>query len=41
MPPVGSIDSSVLMYVGEAFFFAGSALGIDVMIDHKLRSAQQ
>ena len=36
LPPVGVISDSVLMYTGEAFFFAGSALGLDVMIDHKI-----
>ena len=36
LPPLGTIADSVLMYTGEAFFFAGSALGLDVMIDRKL-----
>ena len=40
LPPVGVISDSVLMYTGEAFFFAGSALGLDVMIDHKISRSQ-
>ena len=37
LPPVGEISDSVLWYTAQAFFFAGAALGIDTMIDRKLK----
>ena len=37
LPPFGEISDSVLWYTAQAFFFAGAALGIDTMIDRKLR----
>lgn len=36
VPPTGEISPSVLMFTAQALVFAGSAMGIDVMIDHKL-----
>ena len=37
LPPFGEISDSVLWYTAQAFFFAGAALGIDTMIDRKLK----
>lgn len=37
IPPEGEIDSSVLMFTAQCFIFAGSAMGIDVMMERKLR----
>lgn len=36
VPPVGEVSPSVLMFCAQCFIFAGSAMGIDVMIDRKL-----
>lgn len=36
VPPTGEISPSVLMFTAQALVFAGSAMGIDVMIDRKL-----
>ena len=35
--PVGEISDSVLWMLAQCILYAGAALGIDVMIDHKLR----
>lgn len=35
--PLGQIDDTVLMYTAQALVYAGTALGIDVMVDCKLR----
>ncbi len=36
-PPVGEISESVLMFTAQALVYAGSAFGIDLMIDAKIR----
>lgn len=36
VPPTGEISPSVLWFTAQTFIFAGSAMGIDVMIDRKL-----
>ena len=36
VPPVGEISDSVLWFFAQCLIYAGTALGIDVMIDHKL-----
>lgn len=36
-PPVGEISESVLWFSAQCLIYAGSALGIDVVIDHKLQ----
>ena len=40
MPPVGEISDSVLMFTAQALVYAGSAFGIDIMIDNRIRRAQ-
>ena len=35
-PPVGEISESVLMFTAQALVYAGSAFGIDLMIDYIL-----
>ena len=35
-PPVGEISDSVLWFFAQCLIYAGTALGIDVMIDAKL-----
>ena len=35
--PVGEISDSVLWFIAQCLIYAGSALGIDVVIDHKLQ----
>jgi len=40
MPPVGEISDSVLMFTAQALVYAGSAFGIDIMIDNRVRRAQ-
>lgn len=37
VPPVGEISDSVLWFFAQCLIYAGTALGIDVMIDAKLR----
>ncbi|MBR2193966.1 MAG: hypothetical protein IJ910_11765 [Bacteroidaceae bacterium] len=37
MPPLGEISESVLMFTAQALVYAGSAFGIDLMIDAKIR----
>ncbi len=39
-PPVGEISDSVLWFFAQCLIYAGTALGIDVMIDAKLRGKQ-
>lgn len=34
--PVGEISDSVLMYLAQALIYAGSAFGIDVIIDRRI-----
>jgi hypothetical protein len=36
VPPVGEISDSVLWFFAQCLIYAGSALGIDVLIDHKV-----
>jgi hypothetical protein len=36
VPPVGEISDSVLWFTAQCLIYAGSALGIDVLIDSKL-----
>ena len=36
-PPVGEISDSVLWFFAQCLIYAGTALGIDVMIDAKLK----
>lgn len=40
-PPVGEISDSVLWFFSQTLLYAGSALGIDVMIDHKLSKGEE
>ena len=35
--PVGEISDSVLWYVAQALIYAGSAFGIDVIIDRRIK----
>ena len=37
VPPVGEISDSVLWYFAQCLLYAGSAMGIDVAIDYKLK----
>ena len=41
VPPVGIISDSVLWFTAQCLIYAGSALGIDVMIDHKLKQHRE
>lgn len=36
VPPTGEISPSVLWFSAQAFVFAGSAIGLDVLIDSKV-----
>ena len=36
-PPVGEISDSVLWFFAQCLIYAGTALGLDVMIDAKLK----
>lgn len=38
VPPIGEISNSVLLFVSQTLIYAGAALGIDVVIDHKIRN---
>ena len=40
-PPVGQISESVLWFFAQCLLYAGSALGIDVIIDHKIKNGSQ
>ena len=35
-PPLGEISDSVLWFFAQCLLYAGAALGIDVIIDHKM-----
>ena len=39
-PPVGEISDSVLWFFAQCLIYAGSALGLDVMIDAKLKKRE-
>lgn len=41
VPPVGEISDSVLMYTAQAFVYAGTALGLDVIMDCKIKSIKE
>ena len=36
-PPLGEISDSVLWFFAQCLIYAGTALGLDVMIDAKLK----
>ena len=36
-PPFGEISDSVLWFFAQCLMYAGTALGIDVMVDYKLK----
>ncbi len=36
VPPLGEISNSVLMYTAQTLIYAGSVLGVNVVIDQKL-----
>ena len=38
VPPLGEIHDSVLMFTAQCLIYAGSALGINVYIDGKIKS---
>ena len=38
-PPFGEISDSVLWFFAQCLMYAGTALGIDVMVDYKLRKS--
>ena len=38
-PPFGEISDSVLWYFAQCLMYAGTALGIDVMVDYKLKKS--
>ncbi len=40
MPPVGEISDSVLMFTAQALVYAGSAFGIDIMIDNRIKKKE-
>lgn len=37
VPPVGEISDSVLWYFAQCLIYAGSALGVDVVIDQRIK----
>ena len=39
-PPFGEISDSVLWCFAQCLMYAGTALGIDVMVDYKLRRSK-
>jgi len=39
--PVGVIDDSVLLYTAQALVYAGTALGIDLMVDCKIKNLKR
>lgn len=41
IPPVGEISDSVLWFFAQCLLYAGSALGVDVIIDHKLKKSEK
>ena len=38
--PVGHISDSVLWFLAQCVLYAGAALGIDVMVEHKIREIE-
>lgn len=38
--PVGHISDSVLWFLAQCVLYAGAALGVDVMIEHRLQDHQ-
>jgi len=38
--PVGEISDSVLWFLAQCILYAGAALGVDVMIDHKMHNME-
>ena len=38
-PPFGEISDSVLWCFAQCLMYAGTALGIDVMVDYKLKKS--
>lgn len=36
--PLGHISDSVLWFLAQCVFYAGAALGIDAIIDHRIQS---
>ena len=38
VPPLGVISDSVLWFTAQCLMYAGSALGIDVIVDRRVRS---
>ncbi len=36
-PPAGEISDSVLMYTAQTLIYAGSVLGVNVVIDQRIR----
>ena len=41
VPPLGEISDSVLWFTAQCLIYAGSALGIDVIIDSKLQKMKK
>ena len=37
-PPLGEISDSVLWFTAQCLMYAGSALGIDVIVDRRVKS---
>lgn len=37
-PPLGEISDSVLWFFAQCLMYAGTALGIDVIVDRKVKS---
>lgn len=40
-PPFGEISDSVLWMFAQCLMYAGTALGIDVMVDYKLKRSSE
>lgn len=38
LSPIGEISDSVLWFTAQCLIYAGSALGIDVVIDHRINN---
>ena len=39
VPPVGEVSDSVLWFTAQCLIYAGSAVGVDVVIDRKIGEA--
>ncbi len=39
--PVGEVSDSILMVLGQCIIYAGSALGIEAYVDHKINKRNQ